>query len=111
MKVCKFKKNLHKFLLSFSLIHRLIHVEKYEKKDKNSVLFKHMEEKHGGRRQQITVERLATCPGDPMLRQVSEAVYIQELLPTLNSKEEWGNSNIPRKRQNNNNRFLEDCDV
>ena len=41
-----------------------------------------------------------------MLRQVSEAVYIQEPLPTLNSKEEWG-----RKRQNNNNRFLEDCDV
>ena len=87
------------------------HVEKYEKKDKNSVLFKHMEEKNGERRQQITVERLATCPGDPMLRQVSEAVYIQELLPTLNSKEEWENSNIPRKRQNNNNRFLEDCDV
>ena len=86
------------------------HVEKYEKKDKNSVLFKHMEEKHGGRRQQITVERLATCPAT-LLRQVSEAVYIQELLPTLNSIEEWGNSNIPRKRQNNNNRFLEDCDV
>ena len=87
------------------------HVEKYEKKDKNSVLFKHVEEKHGGRRQQITVERLATCPGDPMLRKVSEAVYIQELLPTLNSNEEWGNSNIPRKRHNNNSRFLEDCDV
>ena len=46
-----------------------------------------------------------------MLRQVSEAVYIQEILPTLNSKEEWGNSNIPRRRRNNNNRFLEDCDV
>ena len=60
---------------------------------------------------QITVERLATCPGDPMLRQVSEAVYIQELLPTLNSKEEWGTSNMPRRRRNNNKRFLEDFDV
>ena len=46
-----------------------------------------------------------------MLRQVSEAVYIHELLPTLNSKEEWGNSNMPRMRRNNNDRFLEDCDV
>ena len=46
------------------------HVERYEEKDKNSVLFKHVEEKHGGRRQQITVEKFATCPGDPMLRQV-----------------------------------------
>ena len=70
-----------------------------------------MEEKHGGRRQQITIERLATFPGDPMLRQVSKAVYIQELLPTLNSKEEWGNSNKPLRRRNSNNRFLEYCDV
>ena len=46
-----------------------------------------------------------------MLRQVSEAVYIQELLPTLNSKEEWGTSYMPRRRRNNNKRFLEDCDV
>ena len=70
-----------------------------------------MQEKHGGRKQQITVQGLTACPGDPMLRQVSEAVYIQELSPTLNSKEEWGNTNIPRKRRNNNNRFLDDCDV
>ena len=43
-----------------------------------------------------------------MLRYVSEAVSIQELLPTLNSKEELGNSNMPRRRRNNNNRFLKD---
>ena len=85
-------------------------MEKYEKKDKNSVLFQHMEEKHSGRRQQITVEKLEAFPGDPVFRQVSEAVYIQELLPTLNSKE-WENSNMPRRRLNKNNRFLEDCDV
>ena len=70
-----------------------------------------MEEKHGGKRQRITVEKLAAYPGDPMLRQVSEAVYIQELIHTLNSKEEWGNMNVPRRRYNNNNRFLEDCDI
>ena len=28
-----------------------------------------------------------------MLRQVTEAVSINELSPTLNTKEEWGNSN------------------
>ena len=87
------------------------HIDKYEKKDKSSVLYKHMQEKHGERKQQITVQVLTACPGDPMLRQVSEAVYIQELSPTLNSKEEWGNTNIPRRRRNNNNRFLNDCDV
>ena len=62
------------------------HIEKYKKKDKIPVVFKHMGEKHGGRKQRITVERSATCLGDPMLMQVSDAVYNQELLPKLNSK-------------------------
>ena len=43
-----------------------------------------MEERHGERKQQITVERLATFSGDLILRQVSEAFYIQELSPTMN---------------------------
>ena len=36
-----------------------------------------------------------------MFRQVTEAVYISELRPAMNAKEEWGNKNIPRKRRNN----------
>ena len=59
-----------------------------------------MDEKSGGRRQQVTIEKLATFPGDPTLRQVSGAVYIQESLPTLDSKEEWGNSNMQKRTEN-----------
>ena len=83
------------------------HINRYEKEDKNSMLFKHMKEKHGGVRQELKIEKLATCSGDAMLRQVTEAVYINETTPALNSKEEWGNTNVPRPRYNNNNAFFD----
>ena len=35
-----------------------------------------------------------------MLRQVNEAVFINELNPTLNTKEEWGNTKKIRERRN-----------
>ena len=40
------------------------------------------------------------CPGDAMLRQVTEAVSINKLNPTLNAKEGWGKSNKLRERRN-----------
>ena len=79
----------------------------YEKEDKNSMLFKHIKEKHGGVRQELKIEKLATFPGDAMLRQVTEAVFINETTPALNSKEEWGNTNVPRPRYNYNNVFFD----
>ena len=81
------------------------HISKYEKEDKNSMLFKHMKERHGGTKNELSIEKLATCPGDAMLRQVTEAVFISEMAPSLNSKEEWGKTNVPRLRRNNNNYF------
>ena len=45
-----------------------------------------------------SVDILTMCSGDAMLRQVIEAV--NELSPTLNSKEEWGNTNKLRERRN-----------
>ena len=48
----------------------------YEKEDKNSMLFKHIKEKHGSVRQELEI-KLATVAGDAMLRQVTEAVFLQ----------------------------------
>ena len=79
------------------------HISRYEKEDKNSMLFKHIKEKHGSVRQELKIEKLVTCSGDAMLRQVTEAVYVNETAPALNSNEEWGNTNVPRPRYNINN--------
>ena len=82
------------------------HLHGCEKEDKNSMLFKPIKEKHGGVRQKLKIEKLATFPGDAMLLQVTEAVFISETAPALNSKEEWGNTNVPRPRYNYNNVFF-----
>ena len=79
------------------------HFSKYENKDKNSVFHKHMVERHDAVPQRLALDLLAKCPGDAMLRQVTEAFFINELNPTLNTtlntKEEWGNSNKLRERR------------
>ena len=75
------------------------HLTKYEKKDKNSVFHKHVEEKHNGERQNVRLKVVSSCGNDAMLRQVTEAVVIKELNPELNTKEEWGNSNALRDRR------------
>lgn len=76
------------------------HLTKYENSEKTSVFYKHMLERHDAVPQEVTVDILATCSGDAMLRQVTEAVFINELNPMLNTKEEWGNSNKLRQRHN-----------
>ena len=40
---------------------------------------------------------VSSCGNDAMLRQVTEAILIKELNPELNTKDEWGNSNVLRK--------------
>ena len=46
----------------------------------------------------VSVEVIAKCPGDPVLRQAIEAVKIREDNPPLNGKEKW--TNQPRKKNN-----------
>ena len=75
------------------------HLTKYEVNDKNSVFHKHVEEKHGGERQNVKLKVVSSCGNDAMLRQVTEAVLIKELNPELNAKEEWGNLNALRERK------------
>ena len=54
------------------------HLVKYEQNEKNSVFHKHMIEWHDSIPQDINIDILAMCPGDAMLRQVTEAVSINE---------------------------------
>ena len=42
---------------------------------------------------------VSTAPGDPLLCQLTEAILIEEKKTPMNAKEEWGNKNIPRKRE------------
>ena len=54
-----------------------------------SVFAPHFKLKHGGIQQPLELKLLKTCPGDPMMRQVTEAVHIAYKKPTLNTKMEW----------------------
>ena len=56
-----------------------------------------MEEEHGGVTPPLKLEIVSRCPGDPGLRQATEAVSIRENKPCLNGKDEW--TNEPRKRK------------
>ena len=58
-----------------------------------------MQNEHGGEVPQLKLEILSRCPGDPGLRQATEAVSIRENKPPLNGKDEW--TNEPRKKKEN----------
>ena len=75
------------------------HLRKYNEKDPKSILYQHAKEKHNGVLPNINVEIISICRSDPMLRQVTESVCIRENNPTLNTKSEWGNSNVSQKRR------------
>ena len=64
------------------------HLVGYEQNEKSSVFYKHVLERHSSVPQDVNVEILAVCSGDAMLRQGTEAIFINELNPTLNTKEE-----------------------
>ena len=53
------------------------HVDKYEIKNNDSVLYQHMLDKHNGELRSVKIELVKRYPGDAMLRQVSESVYTQ----------------------------------
>ena len=49
------------------------HLTNYQVMDKNSSFQKHIEERHGGERQDVKVKVVSSCCNDAMLRQVTEA--------------------------------------
>ena len=74
------------------------HMMLYKRKVQSSVLFQHVQEKHPIDSERVVwkVKILKRCPGDPSLRQATEATYIRNTKPELNRKCEFGDSNRPR---------------
>ena len=70
---------------------------KREQVRQESFLYKHMWESHNGEVPPLKIEVLRKFPGDPALRQATEAVSIRMNRPPLNGKNEW--TNEPRKRR------------
>ena len=75
--------------------HMSILKSKNEQTRQGSFLYKHMWESHNGTIPPLKFEILRKFPGDPALRQATEAVSIRRNKPTLNGKEEW--TNEPRQ--------------
>ena len=65
------------------------HQRKYFNNDKDSTFYNHMVRVHNGEKKRIKFKVIARCPNDALLRQATEAVYIRELNPGLNRKEEF----------------------
>ena len=55
-----------------------------------------MIEKHEGNMKELKFDIYNKYPGDPLLRQVTEAVLIRELKPQLNAKLELSTQNSSR---------------
>ena len=75
--------------------HMSVLKSKIEKTRQGAFLYKHVWESHNGEIPPLKLEILKKFPGDPALRQATEAVSIRINKPTLNGKDEW--SNEPRK--------------
>ena len=60
---------------------------KSEEVRQGSFLYKHIWESHNGEVPSLKIEVLRKFPGDPALRQATEAVSIRVNIPKLNGKE------------------------
>ena len=58
-----------------------------------------MLDKHNGELRSVKTELVKRCPGDAMLRQVSESVYIRELEPELNRRDGFNNNKSVKSKQ------------
>jgi hypothetical protein len=65
------------------------HCALHANRSESSVFAPHFKLRHNGVQQPLDLKLLKTCPGDAMLRQVTEAVHIACEKPTLNTKMEW----------------------
>ena len=74
------------------------HMSLFNRGIASSTFFQHAAEKHQGDAEQVKwkVKVLQRCPGDPALRQATEATLIRTRDPELNRKAEFGDSNRRR---------------
>ena len=77
--------------------HMSIIRSKSEQVRQGSFIYKHIWESHNGEVPPLKMEVLGKFPGDPGLRQATEAVSIRKNKPSLNGKDEW--TNEPRRRK------------
>ena len=71
-------------------------MEDITEKRMKSHVYLHFAEKHNKIPQQLSLKIIRKYPGNAMLRQAAEAVYIRDNKPLLNSKSEFGNMNVVR---------------
>jgi len=77
------------------------HMMLLQREDINSVFFKHTQQHHKEEAASVTwrVKILARCPGDPALRQATEATYIYNKRPVLNGRGEFHDSGRTRQQR------------
>ena len=63
------------------------------------MLWRHFKEDQNEEEQPYGPKVVSTAPGDPLFRQLTEAILIKEKKPLMNAKDEWENRNIPRRRK------------
>ena len=74
------------------------HLEKYNRRDPNSILHNHCENEHQGRRVKFRMDITGTFHQDPTLRQISEGLDIENTPQNrlMNTRSEWNSSLIPQ---------------
>ena len=75
------------------------HVDGLNRRDtKNSPLWRHCMDKHNRRVQKFTMTITGTYRNDPMMRQITEAVQINNTDPEvlMNTRAEWNMTLVPR---------------
>ena len=77
----------------------VIHISALEARDtKNSPLWRHCVAEHGGEMQEFGMTVTGSYRNDTMLRQITEAVQINNMDPNtlMNDRAEWNMTRIPR---------------
>ena len=98
IKECR-KKDVYKGETSYSAYSRgQEHLEKYEKRKDNSMLWNHCQNEHDGRLVKFQMDIIGTYHRDATLRQISEGVEIERTPPRrlMNTRSEWNSSLIPQ---------------
>ena len=75
------------------------HINDLQRRDtKNSPLWRHCRDIHNSRQQEFKMSVTGTFKDDAMLRQITEAVQIENLDPErlMNSRTEWNMTRVPR---------------
>jgi hypothetical protein len=74
------------------------HIASYKKHEERSHMWKHCVNKHGGEEKKFVMKIDRTFRKDPLLRQITEAIDIQDTEEQyrMNSKAEWHQPRVPR---------------